>query len=139
MDAVRVSANIVIPAEEIELSAIRSQGPGGQHVNKVASGIHLRFDIANSSLPEAVKQRLLDLADHRISRDGILVIKAQQGRSQARNRIVALETLADLVRSALKEPKKRKATKPTGSSVTRRLDRKKLRSAVKQLRRKIDS
>ncbi|PLY03749.1 MAG: aminoacyl-tRNA hydrolase [Desulfuromonas sp.] len=138
MDSISISPNTRIPLEEIELSAIRSQGAGGQHVNKTSTGIHLRFDIGNSSLPEEIKQRLLQRADRRITADGVVIIKSQQGRSQARNRIAALDSLAELVRSVLRVPKKRKATKPTKSSVTRRIEQKKGRGETKRLRQKVD-
>lgn len=137
MDDINISSAIVIPAAEIEISAVRSQGAGGQHVNKVATGIHLRFDIVHSSLPDLVKQRLLQRADHRITSEGVLIIKSQQSRSQDHNKNSAIKTLELLVKSTLIEPKKRKKTKPSKSSVTRRLDSKKQRSKVKDMRQKV--
>jgi len=104
---------IQIPSEEVTLSAIRAQGAGGQNVNKVSSAIHLRFDIAASSLPDAVKARLLDLRDSRISKDGVLVLKAQQHRTQEMNRFDALLRLHELVNSVAEPPTPRKATRPT--------------------------
>jgi ribosome-associated protein len=127
---------IQIPAEEIELKAIRAQGPGGQNVNKVSSAIHLRFDVNASSLPEYVKTALLKLRDKRLTSDGCIVIKAQQFRTQEQNRIDALRRLDELVASAATKPKVRRATKPTRASQRRRLDQKSQRSTVKSLRRK---
>lgn len=137
MDIIRISSTITIPFTEIEISAVRSQGAGGQHVNKVSTGIHLRFDIAHSSLPEQIKQRLLQRPDHRITSEGILIIKSQQSRSQDMNKNNAIKALEDLIKSALVVPKKRKKTKPTKGSVTRRLDSKKQRGKVKDMRQKV--
>jgi ribosome-associated protein len=138
-EGLRVSANVTIPMAEIEFPAIRSQGAGGQNVNKVASAVQLRFDATGSGvLTAAVRQRLLALRDHRISGDGVVVIKAQQFRSQEQNKGAALERLAELVRRALVVPKVRRKTKPTRSSQTRRLDSKTKHSRLKQGRRTLD-
>ena len=134
-----ISGTVVIPPYEIEISAIRATGPGGQNVNKVASAIHLRFDIKASSLPELYKERLLKLADHRITADGVIIIKARQYRSQEKNREEALARLQELVRSVSFTPKKRKATKPSRSSMRKRLDSKKKRGRVKSMRGKVGS
>ena len=128
---------IAVSLTEIEIKAIRSQGPGGQNVNKVSSAIHLRFDILASSLPDGVKQRLLALNDHRITREGVVVIKSQEHRSQDMNRIEAFARLLDLVQSVAKPPKKRKPTKPTYASKLRRLDSKKKTSAIKSNRGRV--
>jgi len=125
-----------IPADEVELTAIRSQGPGGQNVNKVASAIQLRFDIRASSLPEDLKARLLNLSDHRISRGGVVVIKSQEHRSQDMNRMAALLRLHDLLERAAVIPKKRKATRPTHSSQVKRVESKLKRGQTKALRGK---
>lgn len=127
---------LLIPAREIELVSVRAQGPGGQHVNKVSSAIHLRFDVGASSLPAPVRARLLARNDRRLSSDGVLIIKAQNHRSRERNRAEALERLAILVDGAAVRPVRRIATKPGRSVKERRLKGKKQRSAIKQLRRK---
>lgn len=123
--------------QEVEFTAIRAQGAGGQSVNKVSSAIHLRFDIRQSSLPELYKTRLLALHDQRITREGVVVIKAQQSRSQEQNRLEALQRLTELIDSVTHTPKTRFATKPTRSAQRKRMDSKSKRGEIKALRGKI--
>lgn len=133
-----ISSHVLIPDSEIEIHAMRSQGAGGQHVNKVSSAVHLRFDVVASSLPPFYKEELLKLKDHRISEDGVITIKAQQFRSQEQNREDALNRLRALIQSVAIPRKKRKATKPTKSSQHRRLESKKKAGRLKELRRSIE-
>ncbi|MGD2171281.1 MAG: alternative ribosome rescue aminoacyl-tRNA hydrolase ArfB [Gammaproteobacteria bacterium] len=133
----QVAPGIELPEEEIEMSAIRAQGAGGQNVNKVSSAIHLRFDVRASSLPESCKQRLLAISDRRLSKDGVIVIKSQRFRTQEKNRDAALGRLREMIESALQVDKPRKATKPTRGSRIRRLDEKSRRGKTKQLRGKV--
>lgn len=135
----RITDQITIPEAEIEFQAIRAQGAGGQNVNKVSSALHIRFDIAASSLPEFLKQRLLERNDTRISGDGVLIIKAQQFRSQEKNRAEGLERLKGFIEDALVVQKVRRATRPTLGARKRRIENKKQRGQKKALRGKVDT
>jgi ribosome-associated protein len=137
MNALRISSHVELPEAEIELEAIRSQGPGGQNVNKVSSAIHCRFDINSSSLPDFYKQRLLGLKDKRISKDGVIVIKAQRYRTQEKNRDDALSRLQELIQSVNVSQKKRIATKPGKAAKQRRMDAKTHKGRIKNLRSKV--
>jgi len=132
-----ISSNIFVADDEIEYSAIHAQGSGGQNVNKVSSAIHLRFDIKKSSLPEHYKSSLLALSDKRISKKGILIIKAQRYRTQEKNKADALERLKELIKSAGAVQKKRRPTKPTKSSQSKRMDSKTLKGRTKSLRGRV--
>ena len=135
----KISNNVSLDDNEITFEAIRAQGSGGQKVNKTSVAIHLRFDIAASSLPDFYKEKLLSLKDKRITKEGIIVIKSQQHRSQEQNRDDALKRLAELIKSVNVVQKKRIATKPTKGSVNRRLQSKKKHAGKKRLRGKVDT
>ncbi len=132
-----ITKHVFIPLREIELSAVRASGPGGQHVNKVSSAIHLRFNIPGSSLPENIKQRLLQLRDRRLTRDGVVIIKAQRYRDQEKNRSDALQRLQALIRKALHRPKQRVPTRPSRTSRKQRMDSKSRRGRLKAMRGRV--
>ena len=134
----KISNTVTLDKNEVEISAIRASGSGGQKVNKVSAAIHLRFDIEDSSLPDYYKEKLLSLKDKRITKEGIIVIKSQQHRSQEQNRDEAQERLVELVKSVNVVQKKRVPTKPTKGSVNRRLNSKKKHSSIKRLRGKVE-
>lgn len=138
MTDLKISNTLTLDENEVEISAIRAQGSGGQKVNKVSAAIHFRFDISTSSLPEFYKERLLSLKDKRITKDGIIVIKSQQHRSQEQNRDEALERLVELIKSVTVTQKKRVPTKPAKGSVNKRLDSKKKQASRKRLRGKVE-
>jgi len=133
----QISSKVAIPDDELEFSAIRAQGAGGQNVNKVSSAIHLRFDIRASSLPEFYKERLLQLRDRRINKEGVIVIKAQQHRTREKNRDDALQRLQQLIKSVAVVQKARRATRPTKGSQKRRVDSKVKRGKTKALRGRV--
>jgi len=133
-----ISRSVVIPDSELDIQAIRSQGAGGQNVNKVATAIHLRFDILNSSLPDSYKQRLMQLRDSRIDKSGVIHIKSQEYRTQERNKQAALDRLRELIQKAVASKKKRIPTRVSKQVKRKRLDEKRKRGEIKSMRKKID-
>ena len=135
--SIKISPQLSIADNEVVISAVRSQGAGGQNVNKVSSAIHLRFDVQASSLPDSCKQRLLSLRDQRLSKDGVIIIKAQQYRTREKNLEAAISRLREMIGQATVRVKKRRATKPTRSSQKKRMDRKSRHGRNKALRGKV--
>ncbi len=139
MEEIHITADISIPMSELRFEFVRSSGPGGQNVNKVATAVQLRFDVANSpSLPDNVRERLAILAGKRMTGEGVLVLDARRHRTQEQNRADAVERFSDLVKKATETPKPRRETKPSASSERRRLDSKRKRGQTKQFRKKVD-
>lgn len=135
----KLSRGVAIPLSEFEIKAIQSQGPGGQNVNKVATAIQLSFDVSRSSLPEPAKRRLLNGMDHRMTKEGVLVIRSQEHRSQEANRQASVRRLEEILKSSLVCPKRRRPTRPTKASKEKRLRSKTIRSRAKSLRGKVQS